>query len=76
MKKNDKIVILVIIGMIMCVLSWVVSTGAFDSGKFVATELSKAGIFDYFLVLYYSFYYKCSEIFYLIVLGGTYGVLS
>lgn len=76
MKKNDKIVILVIIGMIMCVLSWVVSTGAFDSGKFVATELTKAGIFDYFLVLYYSFYYKCSEIFYLIVLGGTYGVLS
>lgn len=76
MKKEKKILMLIIIGLIMCVLSWIVSNGAFSAGVFTKSEVSRMGIFDYFLVVYYSFYYKSTDIFYLLLIGGLYGVLS
>lgn len=76
MKKEKKILMLIIIGLIMCVLSWFISSGAFTAGVYSKGEIAKMGIFDYFLVLYYSFYYKSSDIFFLLLIGGLYGVLS
>lgn len=76
MKKNDKIFIIVIMGIAFCLLSWMISTGTFADGAFSSSQINKAGIFDYFLIFYYTLYYNCTDIFYLMVLGGTYGVLS
>ena len=76
MKKNDKIIILLIIGIVCTILTWFVECGTYQDGLFVSNGIIRAGIFDYMLIVYYALYYKASTIFYLFVLGGFYGILS
>lgn len=76
MKKNDKIIILIGLGLLFTMLTWFIATGSYANGNFMSSGINRAGIFDYILFVYYSLYYRASDIFYLFVLGGTYGVLS
>ncbi len=76
MKKNDKIKIALIILFFCSLLTWFVSSGTFSAeGAYTSNAISRAGIFDLFLALMYSFYYKIGDIFFLLLLGGSYGVL-
>lgn len=76
MKKNGKIFLLVAIGLVSCLLTWFISAGSYNEGLFVDGGIGRVGIFDYFLVLYYSLYYRASDILYLLAIGGFYGVIS
>ena len=76
MKKNGKIILLIIFGLVMCVLSWMVPTGGYQDGLFVSTGISRIGLYDYFLLLYYGFYYNAPDVVYILAVGGLYGVLS
>ena len=76
MKKNDKLKILLVLGIAFVILTWIVPAGSYQSGAFVSSGIVRAGIFDYLLIVYYALYYRASDIFYLLVLGGFYGVLS
>ena len=76
MKKNDKIIILLIIGLLGTVLTWFVECGSYQDGLFISNGIIRAGLFDYLLIIYYALYYKASTIFYLFVLGGFYGIVS
>lgn len=76
MKKNDKIIILLIIGLLCTVLTWFIESGTYQDGLFISKGIVRAGLFDYLLIVYYALYYKASTIFYLFVLGGFYGIVS
>lgn len=76
MKKNDKIIILLALGILFTILTWIVPAGSYQEGVFVSSGVIRAGVFDFLLVIYYALYYRASDIFYLLVLGGFYGVLS
>lgn len=76
MKKNDKVIILLIIGIVCTLLTWFVECGSYQDGLFVSNGILRAGIFDYMLIVYYALYYKASTIFFLFVLGGFYGIVS
>lgn len=76
MKKNDKFIILLVLGILFTIMTWLVATGSYSAGEFSSSGISRAGIFDYMLIIFYSIYYKASDIFYLLIIGGVYGVLS
>lgn len=76
MKKYGKAILLLIIAFVFIVLSWIIQGGSLTDGIYTATGYGRAGIYDFFLMFYYTFYYKASDIFYLFVIGGFYGVLS
>lgn len=77
MKKNDKIKIILLIGLVMTVLTWFIAGGTYnDSGVYTVGEIQRAGIFDFLMMFYYNFYYRLINVFYILVVGGCYGVLS
>ena len=77
MKKNDKIKILLCIILITALITWFLAGGTYDTnGAFTKAEMTRSGIFDVILAIMYSFYYKIHNIFFLLTIGGAYGVLS
>ena len=77
MKKNDKTLIILGILIFCMVITWFVAGGSYgDSGVFTLSNITRAGIFDFFLIIFYSIYYNITTIFYFILIGGSYGVLS
>ena len=74
-KKNDKIVIMLIILAIFMVLSWVIEAGTFSLGLYNAKGFTRIGIIDLVAVIFSSFCAKV-DFMYLLVIGGVYGVLS
>ena len=77
MKKNDKIKILLSILILCMVVTWFVAGGTFsDEGAFTLSDINRAGLYDIVLALFYSFYYNSTNIFFLFLVGGSYGILS
>lgn len=77
MKKNDKIKILLSIILITMLVTWFLAGGTYDdSGAFTKAAITRGGIFDLILAIMYSVYYKIHNVFFLFVIGGSYGVLS
>lgn len=74
-KKSDKVVILLVIMAVCAVLSWIIKGGAFDAGEFTDLGMSRAGLYDLLLVVSSAFYYKYTDIIYILIVGGCYGVL-
>ena len=77
MRKNDKIKILLCILAITMVVTWFLAGGTYDTeGTFKMAAITRGGVFDLLLALMYSIYYKIHNVFFLFVVGGSYGVLS
>ena len=76
MKKNDKIIILLVIILAFSLLTWIVPTGTYQEGVFVSNGLSRVGLFDIFLLIAQTFYVKATDVLYLFFIGGFYGVAS
>lgn len=76
MKKNDKIIILLAIILAFSVLTWIVAGGGYTDGVFASSGISRAGIFDMFLLVCQAFYVRATDIFYIFTIGGFYGVAS
>jgi len=75
-KKNDKVIILAFIMLAIAILSWIVPQGAFNYGVFESIERVRAGIFDVFVDICMAFYSNITEILFILIVGGCYGVLS
>ncbi len=75
-KKNDKVVILLVIFLIYLVMSWIVEGGMYSSGKFTSLGVTPVGIYDLLLVVYSAFVRVLPDVIYLLVIGGAYSVLS
>jgi len=76
-KKSDKVLILFVIILAFAILSWFIPQGTFSYGVYTAVESPiRAGIFDIFVDLFLAIYYNYTDILYILVVGGCYGVLS
>ncbi len=76
-KKSDKVLILFLIILGFAVLSWIIPQGTFSYGAYAASEAPvRAGIFDIFVDLFLAIYYNYTDILFILVVGGCYGVLS
>ena len=73
--KNDKIFILLLVVLVCLVMSWIVEAGVYNSGAFSNVGYYRAGIFDVFALILSALYYKRIELFYILLIGGCYGVL-
>lgn len=78
MKKNDLLKVLGIFFIVFIVLSWMIPSGSFSSGKLVADSTSPLGLFDIFR---YPVVTLSSSVFILyglvvLLVGGLYGVLN
>lgn len=76
MKKNGKTLMIFFLIIFFMVLTWFIPSGTFSTGSFVSNGINPAGIFDIFVFIYYSLTYKAMDIIYILMVGGTYGVLS
>lgn len=76
MKKNNllKILLLVFIGAIF--LSWIIPTGEYSNGSFVAGSLTPSGIFDLTFIPLTVFDLALPTIIFVLVVGGFYGVIN
>lgn len=75
-KKNDKIVMLLIFMIAFAVMSWVIDAGDLASGQFASLGKIRAGLYDLLLIVCSALAYKVKDIFYILIVGGCYGVLS
>lgn len=75
-KRNDKIFILLLVVVLYFVMSWIVEGGMYSSGSFVSTGFSRIGFFDLIAVFHTAVMNKLTDIFYILAVGGSYGVLS
>lgn len=77
MKKNGKMKVVILIGIISLLMTWFIAGGVYsDTGAYTVGDITRAGVFDFFSLLFYSFYYHLPNIMYLLTLGGCYGVLA
>lgn len=76
MKKNGNVWIVCVVVALFMLLTWFVNSGSFSSGAYVSNGLTPIGIFDLFVLVFYVLNYKAMEVVYLLMIGGTYGVLS
>lgn len=76
--KNDKIKIIFIVFVVFFFLSWILEGGLFDAstGTFTSIGISRMGLFDIVSVIYSAFYYRVSDIVFLLTVAGCYQVLS
>lgn len=75
--NNGKFKLTILIGILALIMTWFVAGGSYSSsGVYTAGSVTRAGIFDFFSLLFYSFYYRMPNIMYILVVGGMYGVLS
>ena len=75
-RKSDKILILLLFIVGIAFLSWIIPQGAYSYGIYQAETTNRAGIFDIFVQLCFAIYYSYSDIIFILVVGGSYGVLS
>lgn len=75
-KRNDKIFILLLVIVIFFVMSWIVEGGMYNAGSFVSTGFKRIGLFDIVAVFHTAVMNKLTDIFYILAVGGSYGVLS
>ena len=77
MKKNDKTKILFILLLFSMLLTWFVAGGSYNNdGVFELAKMTRAGIYDIVIILFYSVYYNITNVFFLLLIGGSYGILS
>lgn len=74
-KKYGKFYLVVIIALISLFATWIYPNVTCNDVCVAAEQTTRAGILDFFTMLFYSFYYRLNEIFYIFVIGGCYGVL-
>ena len=74
--KYDKLIMLLCISLAVVILSWFIKAGTFANGVYAELGYSRAGIYDLFYYIYGSIYYKMMDVFFLLVIGGCYGVLA
>lgn len=75
-RKNDKILIILIILLICAVLSWFIVPGMYSSGVYTELTHNRAGLYDFFPLIYSGFDYILLDLMYILIVGGCYGVLS
>jgi len=75
-KKSDKVLIALIFILGIAFLSWIIPQGAYNNGEFETLDRTRAGIFDVFVELCVALYSNYTEILYILIVGGCYGVLS
>ncbi len=76
LKKYDKLIIVLVFCFALVILSWFIKGGTYRSGVFSNLGYFRAGIYDFLFNLYGTIYYKLPDLFYIIMVGGCYGVLS
>lgn len=75
-KKSDKVIIMLCILAVIAVLTWIIPQGSVEYGVYQASDRLRAGIFDIFVEICLSIYYHFTDILFILVIGGCYGVLS
>lgn len=58
------------------VLTWIIPTGYFSGAELVTNSVSRVGINEAFLALFYGANYYLVQIFFILVLGLFYGIIS
>ena len=76
LKKYDKLIMLLCISVAVVVLSWFIKGGTFANGVYAELGYSRAGIYDLFYYIYGTVYYKMMDVFFILMIGGCYGVLA
>ena len=74
--KYGKFYLVLILILVALVCTWMVPNVTCNEVCTSVEETTRAGIMDFFTMLFYSFYYRLNEIFYIFMIGGCYGVLS
>ena len=78
-KKSDKVIILLLVLIVFGVLAWIVPQGNFEYGTYYAVEPSnvvRPGIFDIVSSFCSAIYTNLTDILFILLVGGCYGVLS
>ena len=75
-KKYGKYYLVIIIAIVALLFTWIFPSVTCTDVCEASKETVRAGIMDFFTMIYFSFYYRMNEIFLLFAIGGTYGVLS
>jgi hypothetical protein len=74
-KKYGKFYLVTIIAIVALLFTWVFPSVTCTDVCEVSKETVRAGIMDFFTMLYFSFYYRMNEIFLLFSIGPSYGIL-
>ena len=75
-KKSDKVAILLLILVGCALLAWFVPQGSFENGTYVGSTVVRPGITDIFADICLGLYSAFTDIAFLLIIGGCYGVLS
>lgn len=75
-KKSDKVIIILAILVVLAILTWIIPQGSMEYGIYSPVTRVRAGIFDIFVEICLSIYYHFTDIAFILVVGGCYGVLS
>lgn len=78
LRKYDKVLLVLAFILILMLMTWFVSAGSFSTstGEFSDSGLYRAGINDFFYMIYAAIYFVAVEMIYIFAIGGTYGVLT
>ena len=75
-RKNDKKIIVIGILLLYVVISWFVKTASFDAnGEFLVGGAIRIGLFEFIYDVFAAFAAKIDRIFYILCIGGMYGIL-
>lgn len=75
-KKYGKYYLVIIIAIVALLFTWIYPSVTCSDVCEASKETVRAGIMDFFTMIYFSFYYRMNELFLLFAIGGCYGVLS
>lgn len=76
MKNKDKVLILIISLLVVSIFTWIVPSGQYNEYGELVSEINRIGIFDVMAFVPFAIRYVVYDIFYILVIGGFYGVLS
>jgi uncharacterized ion transporter superfamily protein YfcC len=74
--KNDKLILLGVIFLVVAFLSWIIGGYTYQSGKLVEIGMYRAGLYDLLAVIFSGITYKIEDILFILFVGGTYGILT
>lgn len=74
-KRNDKVIMMSIILLVFGLMSWIIEAGTFNLGLYNPSGFARLGLIDIVAVVFSAFTAKV-DFLYLLVVGGSYGVLS
>jgi len=77
LRKYDKVLLVLAFILFLMLITWFVSAGSFSTstGEFSDSGLYRAGINDFFYMIYAAIYFVAVEMVYIFAIGGVYGVL-